>query len=345
VTTRTDAQGEFLFSNLAWGEYRIGVHDSTGVYATTFYTDAVTSFLATPVIAPERRIVPGIYVYPKLGGTITGRVTQAGGAAVPDYQLAVYQWLGDAWALLAHVDVRTDAEGKYTIQGLPAGTYRIGALAPDEVLPRENWLCAEPVRAAERCHEDREYNNTPFFYPMGKGIRTASDVQVTAGATTTGIDLVVNPLTVRLPLLNTGEITHPRGTVWQTLVDAGEFDTLLQLFAAANMTFTLDGGSISTLFAPTDAAFAALPAGAVDQLLRNPAQLGSILHYHMTLTPLWTNDLRPGIQIRSWLDRLLSFDVEGDQFRVNGAGIVTADIPATNGVIHVIDAVLLPPPD
>jgi len=130
----------------------------------------------------------------------------------------------------------------------------------------------------------------------------------------------------------------------QTAVDAGGFTTLVTAVKAAGLAETLSGPGPFTVFAPTDAAFAKLPAGTVDALLKNKEQLVSILTFHvlpgtvMAADIIRTNGAKPGTVNGLPLDIV----VRGGKVYVNGAQVVTADIVASNGVIHVIDTVLLP---
>ena len=131
---------------------------------------------------------------------------------------------------------------------------------------------------------------------------------------------------------------------------AGTFGTLLAAAEAAGLAGALAEGQNLTVFAPTDDAFAALPAGTVENLLKpeNKDQLAAILSYHVLPRELASNQL-PGrtIHIRtikSGGDRLLAIekDAHTGAVVVDGANVVSADIRADNGIIHVIDAVMLP---
>jgi uncharacterized surface protein with fasciclin (FAS1) repeats len=99
-----------------------------------------------------------------------------------------------------------------------------------------------------------------------------------------------------------------------------------------------------TVFAPTDAAFAALPAGTLDDLLKpeNKDKLKSILLYHVVSGKVMSSDLKGTVNADSLQGGKLKI-VAAEGVTVNGATVVTADVAASNGVIHVIDAVLLPP--
>ncbi len=129
-----------------------------------------------------------------------------------------------------------------------------------------------------------------------------------------------------------------------TAVGAGSFNTLVAAVTAAGLVETLKGEGPFTVFAPTDAAFAALPAGTVEDLLKpeNKDKLVAILTYHVVPGKVMSTDLTEGMKAASVQGGELTITLEGGA-KVNGAVISTADVAATNGVIHVIDSVILPP--
>lgn len=127
-------------------------------------------------------------------------------------------------------------------------------------------------------------------------------------------------------------------------VGAGSFNTLVAAVQAAGLVETLKGEGPFTVFAPTDEAFAALPAGTVENLLKpeNKDQLVAILTYHVVPGKVMSSDLSEGLTATTVQGGTVTITLEGGP-KVNGANIVQADIEASNGVIHVIDAVILPP--
>ena len=129
-----------------------------------------------------------------------------------------------------------------------------------------------------------------------------------------------------------------------TAVGAGTFTTLVAAVGAAGLVDTLKGEGPFTVFAPTDEAFAALPAGTVEDLLKpeNKDKLAAILTNHVVAGKVMSGDLTEGMMVPSLQGGELTITLDGGA-KVNVANITTADIEATNGVIHVIDAVLLPP--
>lgn len=128
-----------------------------------------------------------------------------------------------------------------------------------------------------------------------------------------------------------------------TAVGAGSFTTLVAAVQAAGLVDTLKGEGPFTVFAPTDDAFAALPEGTVATLLlpENKDQLIAILTLHVVSGKVMSSDLTNNMMAGSVQGSDLTIMTEGG-VTVNGANVVTADIETSNGVIHVIDAVLLP---
>lgn len=127
-----------------------------------------------------------------------------------------------------------------------------------------------------------------------------------------------------------------------TAVNAGTFTTLVAAVEAAGLVDTLKGEGPFTVFAPTDEAFAALPEGTVEGLLADPEALAAILTYHVVAGKVMSTDLSDGMMAATVNGAEITIGTEGG-VTVNGANVVTADIEASNGVIHVIDAVILPP--
>ena len=114
---------------------------------------------------------------------------------------------------------------------------------------------------------------------------------------------------------------------------------------AAGLTATLEGPGPFTVFAPTDAAFAALPPGTVENLLKpeNKSQLVAILTYHVVPGAVTSADVVKLTEAKTVNGNTVAVHTTGKSVMVNNAHVVTTDIAASNGVIHVIDGVLLPP--
>lgn len=128
-----------------------------------------------------------------------------------------------------------------------------------------------------------------------------------------------------------------------TAADAGDFTTLVAAVEAADLVDTLKGEGPFTVFAPTDEAFAALPEGTVDDLLKpeNKDQLTAILTYHVLPAKVMSGDLSDGMTATTVQGGDITVDL-GDGVMINDANVTTPDIEASNGVIHVIDKVLMP---
>jgi uncharacterized surface protein with fasciclin (FAS1) repeats len=130
-----------------------------------------------------------------------------------------------------------------------------------------------------------------------------------------------------------------------TAVAAGSFKTLVAAVTAADLGATLKGAGPFTVFAPSDDAFAKLPAGTVDDLIKpeNKAKLVSILTYHVVPGKVMASDVAgKTMQVKTVQGAEIAVDGTHG-VTINGAKVVTADIQATNGVIHVIDTVIMPP--
>ncbi len=134
----------------------------------------------------------------------------------------------------------------------------------------------------------------------------------------------------------------PLPDIVDTAVSAGIFETLVAAVTAADLVSTLRSPGPFTVFAPTDDAFAELPAGTVESLLlpENKDQLVSILTYHVVPGELFAADVLARAELTTVQGSNVT--VDADNVRINGSNILQADIEASNGVIHVIDAVLLP---
>ena len=130
-----------------------------------------------------------------------------------------------------------------------------------------------------------------------------------------------------------------------TAISAGSFETLVAAVQAAGLVETLKGEGPFTVFAPTDEAFAALPAGTVESLLEeeNRDQLVAVLTYHVVPGKVMSSDLAgQSMDVETVQGSTVSIDATGSSVMVDGATVVTPDVEASNGVIHVIDAVILP---
>lgn len=125
--------------------------------------------------------------------------------------------------------------------------------------------------------------------------------------------------------------------------EQGQFTTLLGALEQADLVDRLQGEGPFTVFAPTDEAFAQLPAGTVEDWFANPQALTDVLLYHVVEGRLTAADVAQLDTVESLTGKALDITVEGETVKVNGATVLTADLAGSNGIIHVIDTVLVPP--
>jgi uncharacterized surface protein with fasciclin (FAS1) repeats len=135
--------------------------------------------------------------------------------------------------------------------------------------------------------------------------------------------------------------SQPTRNIVDTAVEAGSFTTLAAGLKAAGLLETLAGNGPFTVFAPSDDAFKKLPHGALEALLKDKAKLKAVLTYHVASGHLLAKDLKSG-DVKTVEGTPVHVTVAGSNVRVNEAHVTKADILASNGVIHVIDAVMLP---
>ena len=135
-----------------------------------------------------------------------------------------------------------------------------------------------------------------------------------------------------------------QGTIVDTAVAAGNFKTLVAAVKAAGLVETLNGQGPFTVFAPTDAAFAKLPAGTLEMLLKpeNKAKLAAILTYHVVPGSVKAVDVVKLKYAGTVNGQRIDIKVDGAKVTVDGAAVTATDIACSNGVIHVIDSVILP---
>ncbi|WP_242025596.1 fasciclin domain-containing protein [Leptolyngbya sp. FACHB-36] len=185
---------------------------------------------------------------------------------------------------------------------------------------------------------------------------TTPDVAPTAPAGTSPSAPVVIPAPTEAPTAApvapaeaTPTETAPASTSQSsTIVDVAaansSFKTLVAAVKAAGLEETLAGTGPFTVFAPTDAAFAALPKGTLAALLKpeNKAKLRKVLTYHVVPGAVASNTIKPG-KVKTVEGNSVTLRTSGGQVLVNNAKVTAADISASNGVIHVIDKVILPP--
>jgi uncharacterized surface protein with fasciclin (FAS1) repeats len=134
----------------------------------------------------------------------------------------------------------------------------------------------------------------------------------------------------------------PAADIVDTAVAAGSFKTLVTAVKAAGLVETLKGSGPFTVFAPTDEAFAKLPAGTVEGLLKNPEKLKQVLTYHVVAGKVMAADVVSLKEAKTVQGSVAQIHVQDGGVMIDGAKVVKTDIVCDNGVIHVIDAVILP---
>ena len=139
---------------------------------------------------------------------------------------------------------------------------------------------------------------------------------------------------------------HNMNDIVAVATNAGQFNTLVAALKAAGLVETLQGSGPFTVFAPSDAAFAKLPKGTVEALLADKQKLASILSYHVVAGKVMSSDIvRTGGASPATVNGApVTITIRDGKVFVDGARVVTADVPASNGVIHIIDAVITPAP-
>ncbi len=148
-------------------------------------------------------------------------------------------------------------------------------------------------------------------------------------------------LTLVAPLSRADHHAAAPKDVVDTAVAAGDFKTLAQALQAAGLVETLKGKGPFTVFAPTDAAFAKLPAGIPAALLKEKAKLTAVLTYHVVPGKVMAADVVKLKEARTVQGQSVRIDASSG-VKIDGATVVKADVDASNGVIHVIDTVLMP---
>lgn len=135
-------------------------------------------------------------------------------------------------------------------------------------------------------------------------------------------------------------VAGPAKSIVETAIAAGKFTTFVAGLKAAGLTESLSGKGPFTVFAPTDEAFKKLPAGTVDSLLKDKTKLAAVLNYHVVAGTFLAKDVKAGDTMT--LQGSAFIASASPDLRVSGSRITQADIIATNGVIHAIDAVMVP---
>jgi uncharacterized surface protein with fasciclin (FAS1) repeats len=155
---------------------------------------------------------------------------------------------------------------------------------------------------------------------------------------------LIVPMLVAVALLAVAVMPAPADThkdIVDTAVSAGQFNTLAKALTEAGLVETLKGKGPFTVFAPNDEAFAKLPAGTLDALLKDKAKLTAVLTYHVVAGKVSAADVAKLSEAKTVQGQSVKINTMGGVM-VNDAHVVQADVMASNGVIHVIDKVILP---
>jgi uncharacterized surface protein with fasciclin (FAS1) repeats len=154
--------------------------------------------------------------------------------------------------------------------------------------------------------------------------------------------MTVGLFTLALSMFAAADHHGMKKDIVDTAVAAGDFNTLVTVVKAAGLVETLKGEGPFTVFAPTDAAFAKVPTETLNALLADKAALANVLTYHVVAGKVMAADVVKLTSAETVQGQAVSIEVKEGKVYVDGAQVVTTDIKASNGVIHVIDAVILP---
>ena len=154
--------------------------------------------------------------------------------------------------------------------------------------------------------------------------------------------LVVAAVAILATGLSASALAQPKDIV-DTAVAAGSFKTLAKLLTDADLVGVMKGPGPYTVFAPTDEAFAKVPKDVLDGLAKDKAKLQAVLKYHVLTSKWTTDDIKLVKQTGTAQGKALTFGSAAGVITVNGAKVVKPNVDCSNGMIHVIDAVLLPP--
>jgi uncharacterized surface protein with fasciclin (FAS1) repeats len=191
-----------------------------------------------------------------------------------------------------------------------------------------------------------------FFMTIAAGLfftacNNSAETEATTGDSTTKMttaDTSKMMATEEKGVMVGGANMVPSKNIVENAAGSADHTTLVAAVKAAGLAETLSGAGPFTVFAPTNAAFAALPAGAVDNLLKPEMKkdLTAVLTYHVVAGKLMAADLKDGQKLKTVEGKDLTVSVKDGKVMINGANVTIADVVSSNGVTHVIDAVLMP---
>ena len=214
----------------------------------------------------------------------------------------------------------------------------VGVAAVDD---SGNWSLPIELAAGPHTIQINSLDAAGVLLAAGQSLAVADETTFVEGAGTP--IAAATPLPAATPAAETTPATEPPAdTLLAALQSRPELSTLLAAVETAGLADGLAAPGALTVFAPTNDAFAALPQSAVDALLANPEALAALLRYHVARGRYTAADLRI-VQPATLDGRLLTIAPQGDSITVNGATVLAADVAAGNGLIHVVDRILLPP--
>lgn len=303
---------------------------ATDVTASNGVIHVIDAVLLPPSLAGETRTIPEIAAEAGTFNTLLAAVEAAGLAETLSGEgpFTVFAPTDDAFAALP--------EG--TVEALLADPS--GALT-DILLYHvvEGEVLAEDVVELSRAATVQGEEISIRVTPDGVVLNGIATVTVTDIAAANGVIHVIDAVIIPPSIL---AATLP--SIAEVATEAGSFTTLLAAVEAAGLTETLAGPGFFTVFAPTDEAFAALPEGTIDALLADTEALTAILLYHVVDGTIYAEEVVTLESLTTLQGQDITIEVTSDGVILNGAVmIITTDIVANNGIIHVIDAVLLPP--
>lgn len=173
---------------------------------------------------------------------------------------------------------------------------------------------------------------------------TTGNADSTATMTNTTTDAAGTPDTMTSATGATTGTLSPSNNVVENAIASPDHSTLVAAVQAADLAGTLSGAGPFTVFAPTNAAFEKLPAGTVDNLLKpeNKQQLANVLTYHVVPGTYNAADLKDGQKLKTVQGKELTVMMKDGKVMIDGATVTTPDLVSSNGVIHVLDAVVMP---
>jgi uncharacterized surface protein with fasciclin (FAS1) repeats len=310
------------------------VLSGTGVTASGATTDTTTSTTTTeagdtttaPTTSSREGEPGGVYVV-QSGDTLSLIARDIYGEIGLWEEICAYNSLADCNSIEVGQEIRLptreEINAGITSSATPAAT-----------------ATATPAGAAAAAAAAATATATPEATETMTGTEVVTDTETTTATGTT------TSTTGTSPSEATEDSEEAGVNLVAALEAAGSFSTLLEALEAANLTAALEDAGPFTIFAPTDSAFEGLPSGALNQLLANPTgQLTQILLFHVLPGSVMAEDIDNGMQAVTQQGKSVGFEVSGTSVKINGANVVAPDIMASNGVIHGIDTVILPPPD